>query len=144
MYLLDVNVVLAAYREDHPHHRQVRPWFDALVEAHEPFGVPGSVWVSFVRLATHRLVFTVPSSRHEAFAFLHAVIEQPGYSPLDPGGRHLEIFEQLCGKADVTGDLAVDTSLAAMAIEYGCTLASIDRDFARFPGLSWVVPGANE
>ncbi|MCE4193720.1 VapC toxin family PIN domain ribonuclease, partial [Mycobacterium tuberculosis] len=27
MFLIDVNVLLAAHRGDHPNHRTVRPWF---------------------------------------------------------------------------------------------------------------------
>jgi predicted nucleic acid-binding protein len=30
MHLLDVNIVLAAHRDDHPHYPSVRPWFDDL------------------------------------------------------------------------------------------------------------------
>jgi predicted nucleic acid-binding protein len=34
----------------------------------------------------------------------------------------------------------MDAVLAALAIEHGATLYSTDRDFARFPGLSWIDP----
>lgn len=33
-----------------------------------------------------------------------------------------------------------DTHLAAIAIEYGLTLHTTDRDFARFSGLKWEDP----
>jgi predicted nucleic acid-binding protein len=38
--LLDVNVVLAAHRGDHPDHRSVRGWFDAMLAGEERFTVP--------------------------------------------------------------------------------------------------------
>jgi hypothetical protein len=33
-----------------------------------------------------------------------------------------------------------DAYFAALAIESGCTWATTDRDYARFPKLSWVHP----
>ncbi|KAU49956.1 toxin VapC31, partial [Mycobacterium tuberculosis TKK_05MA_0020] len=49
MFLLDANVLLAAHRGDHPNHRTVRPWFDRLLAADDPFTVPNLVWASFLR-----------------------------------------------------------------------------------------------
>ncbi len=38
------------------------------------------------------------------------------------------------------GNLVTDAHLAALAIENGCSLASTDADFARFPKLKWFNP----
>jgi len=37
--------------------------------------------------------------------------------------------------------LLADAALAAIALEHDCTVASIDRDFARFSSIDHVVPG---
>ena len=66
MLLLDVNVVLAASRSDHPAHAQVRLWFDDMLTREERFTVPTVVWGSFLRLATNRRVFVVPTPLSEA------------------------------------------------------------------------------
>jgi len=50
------------------------------------------------------------------------------------------IFEDLCEKAKATGNLAQDAWFAALAIEPGCEWITTDRDYARFPGLSWRSP----
>ena len=42
-----------------------------------------------------------------------------------------------------TGPRVTDAALAALAIEYGATLASTDRDFSRFPDLRWINPLAS-
>jgi hypothetical protein len=139
--LLDVNVVLAAHRSDHPHHPTVRRWFDDLLAADDRFCVPDLVWASFVRIATNRRVFTVPSPLGEAFDFLRAVRSQPHHIALTPGPHHLQVFEQLCRESDASGDLAADAYLAALAVEQAADLISLDRDFARFPGLRWRTPG---
>jgi len=57
-----------------------------------------------------------------------------------PGERHWTIFEDLCARAQVKGNLVADAFLAAMAIENGCEWVSTDRDYARFPGLRWRHP----
>lgn len=141
MILLDVNVVLAAHRENHPHRRAIRPWFDDLLAGDEPFTVPDTVWASFIRVSTNRRIFTVPTPTNEAFEFLRATRGQPHHVAVVPGERHLELFQELCTRDDAAGDLAADAYLAAMAIEHGCELASLDRDFARFSGLRWRRPG---
>jgi toxin-antitoxin system PIN domain toxin len=140
--LLDVNVVLAAQRADHPQHGIVRPWFEGLVEAGGWFGVPATVWASVVRLTTNRRIFVVPAAPEEAFAFARAVQAQSGYRAIEPGPRHLDIFEAVCTSADARADLVPDAFLAAVAMENAATVASFDRDFARFEGLSWVIPEA--
>lgn len=140
MILLDVNVLLAAHRDDHPHHAVVREWFDGLVDGDEPFTVPDVVWASFVRIATSRRIFAVPTPLGDAFAFVRAVRDQPHHMAVVPGERHLELFEALCAEADATGDLATNAYVAAVALEHGCAVASFDRDFARFPSLRWIHP----
>jgi predicted nucleic acid-binding protein len=66
--------------------------------------------------------------------------EQPNAVLITPGERHWAIFTDLCTRAKVRGDLAADAFLAAMAIESGCEWITIDRDYARFPGLRWRHP----
>lgn len=141
MILLDVNVLLAAHRDDHPHHHLVHPWLEALAGGGEPFIVPDFVWASFVRLATNRRIFTIPTPLADAFAFLRALRGQANHVALHPGEGHLGIFENLCRDADAAGDLAPDAYLAAIAVEHACVLVSLDRDFARFAGVTWRRPG---
>lgn len=135
MFLLDVNVVLAAHRDDHPHHGPVRAWFDELVSGTEQFTVPHTVWGSFLRLATNRRIFRTPTPHADAFAFVDAVCAQPRHLLVGPGARHLSILRDVCSDAGATGDLVPDAVLAAIAIENGCEIATLDRDFARFDGV---------
>ncbi len=141
MILLDVNVVLAAHRPDHDHYATVRPWFDDLLESGDPFGVPDPVWIAFVRLSTNRRVFVVPTPTEAAFSFVDAVRAQAAYVTVPAGPDHLRIFERLCVEFGAVGDLVPDAHLAALALEQGATLVSLDRDFARFPELRWRLPG---
>jgi toxin-antitoxin system PIN domain toxin len=143
MFLLDVNVVLAAHRDDHPHHRPVRAWFDAMLAGDEPFAVPVTVWASFLRLATNRMIFEVPTPRADAFAFIEATRAQPLHVPIAPGARHLSILRRLCDEGDAVGHLVAAAAIGAVAVEYACELVTLDRDFARFPSVRHMRPAGS-
>jgi toxin-antitoxin system PIN domain toxin len=132
VFLLDVNVVLAAHRGDHPDHPPVRGWFDDMLAGDERFAVPAPVWTSFLRLATNRRIFELPTPRAEAFAFVEATCAQPLHLPLGPGPRHIPILRSLCEEGDALGDLIADAAIAAIAAEHSCEVITLDRDFARF------------
>jgi uncharacterized protein len=138
--LCDVNVVLALQRRDHAHHPIVRPWVDDLLAAGLTFGVPATVWASYIRLTTNRRASPEPTPLDEAFAFIDDVVSQPTYRPIEPGPRHLDVFRAVCLGSDARADLVPDAFLAAVAIENAATVASFDRDFARFDGLDWIIP----
>lgn len=142
MLVLDVNVVLAAHRDDHPHHPLVRPWFDDLIDREQDFAVPALVWGSFLRIATNRRIFKVPTPRDDAFAFVEATWRQRAHVAIGPGPRHLALVRTLCEEGDATGDLVPDAVLGAIAVEHGAVVASLDRDMARFPSIDQVRPGA--
>ena len=135
MYLLDVNVVLAAHRDDHSSHATVRLWFEAMLTGDDDFTVPVAVWASFLRLATHRRVFEVPTLVADAFVFLDAVRAQPNHVSTAPGPRHLALLRTLCGEAGASGDLMPDAVIGAIAVEHACEVVTLDRDFARFPSV---------
>ena len=141
MLLLDVNVVVAAYREDLSQHEVISDWWNELIEHRQPFTVPTIVWASFVRLVTNRRIFDPPASLGEAFDFVTVVCDQPAHVLLGPGPKHLELLRRTCEESDATGDLVSDAVIAAIALEHGCTVASLDRDFARFQSIDHVVPG---
>ncbi|MGV0743721.1 TA system VapC family ribonuclease toxin [Mycolicibacterium sp. XJ870] len=143
MFLLDVNVVLAAYRADHPDHVAVRPWFDRVLDGDEPFTVPVQVWASFLRLVTNRRIFTVPTPCDDAFSFIEAVNGQPHHVPVAPGPRHLALLHKLCDEADASGDLIPDAVLAAIALEHHCDVVTLDRDFGRFSTVRHIRPERN-
>ncbi len=140
MKLLDVNVVLAAHRDDHPHFDPARRLLDALLRSGAPFSVPDLVAGAFIRLATDRRIFVAPTPPAAAFAYLRALRGQPAHLVLAPGPGHLDLFERLCREADATGDLAPDAQLAALAMEHGAQIVSFDRDFARFESVRWSRP----
>lgn len=144
MLILDVNVVLAAHRADHPRHRNVRRWFDDTLAGSEEVAVPAMAWASFLRLATHPRIFAVPTPLADAFAFIDTVMAHPRHLALGPGPRHLSLVRQLCEEGEARGDLVPDAVLGAIAIEHGAAVVTLDRDFARFDAVRTVRPEADQ
>jgi hypothetical protein len=84
----------------------------------------------------------VPSSLAEAFTFCDYLLEQPNCQIAEPGERHWKIFKRLCIETNTRGPRVTDAWFAGLAIEAGCEWITLDRDYARFPGLRWRVPPA--
>jgi toxin-antitoxin system PIN domain toxin len=140
MRLIDVNVLVYAFRSAAPDHGRYRAWLEGAMDGPEPVGVADLVMSAFVRIATHPRVFDPPASTDEALAFARVVRSAPNAVRLEPGARHWELFERMCLDGNARGNLVPDAYLAALALESGSELITTDRDFARFPGLRWRHP----
>ena len=95
-----------------------------------------------VRITTNRRTYTEPSGLDEVFSFCEELSAQPHCRLVEPGDRHWDIFRRLCIDTNTRGPLVTDAWFAALAIEWGCEWITLDRDFARFPGLKWQLPKA--
>ena len=140
MILPDVNVLIYAFRADSEDHAQYKEWLESVVNGSAAYGISPQVLASVVRITTHHRIYANPSSRGDVFNFCRTLLQQPNATVTEPGGRHWPIFEEMCTKAKATGNLAQDAWFAALAIESGCEWITTDRDYARFPGLTWRSP----
>lgn len=140
MRLVDVNVLVYAFREDAPGHADFKRWLDGLVVSDEAYAISDHVLAGFLRIVTHPRVFHPSTPLDAALAFARAFRDQPNAVPVTPEARHWDLFARLCRDADARGNLVPDAWLAALAIESGCEFVTTDRDFARFPGLRWTHP----
>jgi len=140
MILLDVNVLVYAHREECDRHAEYRRWLEGLFASPSPFGVADLVLSGCLRILTHPRVFTIPTPLDTALAYVNQVREQPNCVFVSPGPNHWRIFSDLCRVAKARGNLIADAYLAALAIETGSEWATTDRDFARFPNLTWRHP----
>ncbi len=141
MILPDVNVLIYAFRRDTPHHALCRDWLVGTVTGEARFGLSPLVLSAVVRITTNPRIFVTPSTIAEAFGFCDDLLAQPHCEIVVPGARHWDIFRRLCVDTETRGARISDAWFAALAIEQGCDWITLDRDFARFPGLKWRVPG---
>jgi toxin-antitoxin system PIN domain toxin len=144
MILPDVNVLIYAFRKDAPHHGVCRAWLSAVVLGDAGFGLSPLVLSAVVRITTNPRAFVTPSTIPEAFGFCENLLGQPHCQPVEPGERHWDIFRRLCIETDTRGSRVTDAWFAALAIESGCAWITLDRDYARFPGLNWQLPAARD
>jgi len=140
MDLIDVNVLVYAYRTDAPNHAAYCHWLEDVINGDQSYGMADIVLSGFLRIITHPRIFNPPNEMTEALEFLHEVRGQPHCIQVGPGPRHWEIFTRLCQTAGVRGNLVPDAYLAALAIESGSRWITTDRDYSRFPGLRWRHP----
>jgi uncharacterized protein len=141
LILPDVNVLVQAYRSDAPEHALCRNWLQEAANGPELLGLSDLVLSGVVRVMTHPRVFVTPTPVGDLLAALSQLRDSPGVATVKPGPRHWRIFCDLCTSARARGNLVPDAYHAALAIEHGATWVTLDRDFARFPGLRWVSPG---
>jgi toxin-antitoxin system PIN domain toxin len=138
--LIDVNILVYAFREDAPQHPAYRSWLTSVVDGDEAYAVSDLILAGFLRIVTHPKVFARPTPIEEALGFAEAFRDQSAAVPLAPGPRHWSIFAKLCHEAATKGNLVPDAYLAALAIESGSEFVTTDRDYARFSGLRWRHP----
>ena len=96
----DVNILVAASRQDHPHHEPARAWLEgALANSADGRSLVLLPMVAsgFLRLVTHPKVFIAPTPIDAALEFLRAVLGSPGVNLLSLGREWIE-FEQLCAQ----------------------------------------------
>lgn len=140
MIVPDINLLLHAYNRDSPSHAPARIWWESLLNGSESVGLSWAAILGFVRLATHRQVFSRPLNVGVACTHARVWLARPCVTVLDPGRRHADILFGLLESLGTAGNLTTDAHLAALAIEHQAVIHSTDADFARFSGLRWVNP----
>lgn len=139
MKILDVNVLVYAFRTEVKEYHPMRAWLDRLVQSDRPFGVPDVVLAGFVRTVT-RIPFDPPSKPQEAWGFVQSLTSCPLCTVVHGSPEHFAAFQKLCRTINATGNLLTDAYIAAHALMSDGEIVSCDRDFAKFPGLNWRDP----
>ena len=140
MILPDVNVLIYAFRADSEQHDAYRAWLEEVVNGPSAYGIAPQVLANVARICTHPRIFKQPSALDDTLLFCDTLSAQPNASLVTPGERHWSIFQSLCLQSRASGNLVQDAWFAALAIESGCEWITIDRDYAKFDGLSWRSP----
>ena len=140
MKLLDVNILVAAHREDAEQHHTTRPWLESQLGNPPGIALSDLVLSGFVRVVTHPRIFKIPTPLKQALEFAADLRARSSVTIVRPGVSHWEIFLDLCRSADARGNLVPDAYHAALAIEYGLEWITFDRGFARYPRLRWSCP----
>ncbi len=139
--LVDVNVLVHAHRVEHADHEACRLAIDEPGPAQE-IGLTMPVVNGFLRLVTHPGVFTRPTPMSLALQVVEEWAARASVRWIAPGERHFTGFRELCLRYGAAGNAVYDLHLAALAIEHGAVLWSLDGGFARIRELDWRNPAA--
>ncbi|MDQ3719554.1 MAG: type II toxin-antitoxin system VapC family toxin [Actinomycetota bacterium] len=142
MLLPDANVFLHAVNEPALEHEAAYAWLDETLQGTEAIGIAWVVALAFLRLTTHPSIFARSLTTERAAATLEAWMDEPQVIMVEPTRRHLPLLRGLLVATGTAGKLVSDAHLAALALEHDATVVSFDRDFGRFEGVSWRLPGA--
>lgn len=142
MILVDVNLLLYATMDSLPEHGTAHRWLEEKLNGVAGVGLPWASLLGFVRLASNPRVFRRPMPVETAWEYVEEWLALPNVFVPEPAERYPEILAALIPEAGKP-ELVPDAHLAALAMEYGLTLQSSDRDFARFSGLRWENPLAS-
>jgi uncharacterized protein len=138
--LIDVNILIYATNAESKYHAAAEAWLDSQFTGSHSVGLAWSSVVAFLRLATNPRIFPRALTMSEAWQQVSSWLSaEPAWIP-QPTERHAEVLGNLLAEPGVHGNLVPDAHLAALAIEHGLTLCSVDGDFARFKNLRWENP----
>jgi predicted nucleic acid-binding protein len=104
-------------------------------------GLPWTVLTGFIRIAAQPRIWERPVPFDESLAIVASWLSRPCTWTPEAGPAHLDILQRLLGP-DRSPRYVTDAHLAAIAIEHGLSVCSLDRDFARWEvdGLRWQNP----
>lgn len=138
--LLDANLLLWAHHRQFTQHRPALRWVAGALSSTPTVGIPWPSVLAFMRLSTHPRALEKPLEVSAALGVVNSWLERPNVLTPVPGDRHAALFGAMVTGGRATGNHSSDAHLAALAVEWGLTLVSADRDFARYPDLRWHDP----
>jgi uncharacterized protein len=129
--LPDVNVLVAAFRKDHPQHQVAADWLDkTLTTAVDgqlmllPLGVIGS----FMRLVTLLKIFPTPTPIQRAVDFVDWLLEDPRVKLTSAGAEWTDMRNLVLNKK-LSANQIPDAQLAAMSINLSEPFVTFDKGF---------------
>jgi len=140
MKVVDANVLIYSVDESSIYHLQARQWMDNALSSNETVVIPWICLLAFIRITTNRNFNQNPLTFSEALDYVDDWLGTPPVTTETLQTSVASELRQLIDNAQGGSNIVNDAYLAALAILNKAELVSFDRDFSRFPGLTWVVP----
>lgn len=142
MIVVDANVLLYAYDRSDPRHRAAARWLESTIGGDGEVGLALTTVLAFLRISTDPRVYQTPVAAAHAIELVESWLARANVHVVGPTDRHWTTLADLVAAGQARGPVLMDAHLAALTIEHGATLATVDRDFSRFPGLRTIDPTA--
>lgn len=83
-------------------------------------------------------IFDPPTPVPQALDFVDGLLASPSVRVLSAGRRHWRLLRETIEESQIRGGLVTDAAVVALCREHGVdTVLSNDRDFRRFPAVTW-------
>ena len=138
--LLDANVLLYAVDQSSRHHAQCAEWVRSAFTGPRRIALPWQTIGAFLRIATHPRVFSRPLPSDDAWTIVEQWLTAPNCWIPEASERTARILGRFISELDIRGNVVTDAQLAALALEHGVPVVSVDSDFARFDEIRWINP----
>lgn len=142
MLVVDTNVLIYAADRDSEFHSVCRSYLELLRARSTPSYLTWNICYEFIRVCTHPRVLRSPWNSGQAWAFIDALLQGPGFGMLNPTDRHSRVLaETLHDLPELRGNLIHDAHTAVLMREHGISqICTRDADFHRFPFLTVIDP----
>ncbi len=134
--LVDANVLLYAVDEESAFHEPCKGWIESAMNGSRRVGIPWVSLTAFLRIVTNPRALRDPLGPAQAWEFVESWLDAPVSWVPAPGRGHRQILGHLIRDLDLRANLIPDAVLAAMCMEHGLQMVSVDTDFARFPEIT--------
>lgn len=142
MFVIDTNLLVYAADEDFTGQRRMRALLGQWASSVEPWFTTWPTVYEFLRVVTHRHVFSHPLTFAEAWAVIEALLSSTSFGILAETERHAEVIRDLTREYPrIAGNPMHDLHIAALMREHGITeIRTADTDFHQFKFLRVVNP----
>lgn len=128
----DVNVLVAAARFDHQHHRVATAWIDGALNRAADGGsrltLLPMVVAGYLRVVRVAHITPTPISAARALTFVEELMQRPNVGLASVGPEWAEFAARYRAREPVRGDVT-DAWIAAAVLHLGEHLVTLDRDF---------------
>lgn len=132
-YFPDINVLIAAAREDHSTHTPAKTWLaQAALDARNgvcKVALPMVVVAGFVRIVTHAKIMNPPNSPLEALAYISALLDTLQITVSE--AQSWEPFQALVTRQQLGGNDVPDAWLASYCQATGAVVVTFDKGFKK-------------
>jgi toxin-antitoxin system PIN domain toxin len=130
----DLNILVAAFRTDHPHHKTAYAWLTQARQncalGSESLTLLPMVTAGFLRLVTNPRVFPEPDTIEDAMAFIDVLLDSPG-TEMRECGKEWPLLRDKLLSLGLRGNLVTDAWIASAVQSVGEHLVTFDHDFRR-------------
>lgn len=144
MILCDANVILNSIFTDQAAHSVAYTFVDSLRSGDVVYLWHPIISTAVVRICgnTYQKGAGIPSD--QALEILNLFHFNPNARLAYDSEAQWQTFRRIVVDLRLTGNDVTDAYIAAVALHHNGTLATFDRGFARFPGLTWIDLNAGE